>query len=174
MLLAIGTGIGSAVLTGGRIVAGAGGGACSFGWAAADLDDSGEERSGWLERQASGRALDAAARGLDIRTAWPWSKPPAAAMPRLRLQPLRRPCGLWVRRLPELSACSTLRPIILAGGVAASLDVLAPLILETLRRQLPPHLRDIQIKTGAFGPRAGLVGAAFAGASRPDWRNHHG
>ncbi|HHY49481.1 MAG TPA: ROK family protein, partial [Alphaproteobacteria bacterium] len=60
ILLAIGTGIGSAVLAGGRIVRGATGAACSFGWAAADVSDPGDERLGWLERQASGRALDAA------------------------------------------------------------------------------------------------------------------
>ncbi|TIW15280.1 MAG: ROK family protein, partial [Mesorhizobium sp.] len=62
ILLAIGTGIGSAVLANGRIVAGAHGGACSFGWACADAEDQGDERSGWLERVASGRALDARAR----------------------------------------------------------------------------------------------------------------
>ncbi|RYE83318.1 MAG: ROK family protein, partial [Hyphomicrobiales bacterium] len=66
ILLAIGTGIGSAVMAGGRIVAGSGGGACSFGWAAADLADPGEDRSGWLERQASGRALDAAAKAIGL------------------------------------------------------------------------------------------------------------
>ena len=59
ILLSIGTGIGSAVLANGSIVAGSRGGACSFGWACADMDDPGEDRSGWLERVASGRALDA-------------------------------------------------------------------------------------------------------------------
>ena len=50
ILLAIGTGIGSSVLAGGRIVAGNGGAACSFGWAVADVTDAGQDRSGWLER----------------------------------------------------------------------------------------------------------------------------
>ncbi|MEP7239400.1 MAG: ROK family protein, partial [Devosia sp.] len=67
ILLAIGTGIGSAVLAGGQIIAGSKGGACSFGWAAADVDDPGDERNGWLERQSSGRALDQAAAGLGLR-----------------------------------------------------------------------------------------------------------
>ena len=57
ILLAIGTGIGSAVLAGGRIIRGSTGAACSFGWAVADLNDAGDERLGWLERNASGRAL---------------------------------------------------------------------------------------------------------------------
>ena len=63
LLLAVGTGIGSAVLAGGRIVTGSAGGACSFGWAAADVNDLGDDRLGWLERAASGRALDDVAAG---------------------------------------------------------------------------------------------------------------
>src|SRR6185436_5576862 len=68
ILLSIGTGMGSAVLANGAIVAGAHGGACSFGWASADADDTGDERSGWLERVASGRALDAIAARYGLAT----------------------------------------------------------------------------------------------------------
>ena len=42
ILLAIGTGIGSAVLADGRIVRGRGGAAASFGWACADPSDPGD------------------------------------------------------------------------------------------------------------------------------------
>jgi glucokinase len=63
--------------------------------------------------------------------------------------------------------------IILAGGVAASSDVLAPLVLPSLRRHLPPHLRGIGIKAGVFGPKAGLIGAAFAGRLGKDWERVH-
>lgn len=173
ILLAIGTGIGSAVLADGRIVAGSNGGACSFGWAAADLDDPGEDRSGWLERHASGRALDAAANavGLDNGTALVTAARTGNATALAALSPPMHALGTTLA-----GAIALLDPqaIVFAGGVAASLDVLAPLILEPLRRQLPPHLRDIVLKPGQFGPRAGLVGAAFAGARGPDWRNHHG
>lgn len=173
VLLAIGTGIGSAVLSGGRIVAGAGGGACSFGWAAADIDDVGEDRSGWLERHASGRALDAAARsiGLDSGTALVNAGRTGHATALKALEPPMRALGTALA-----GAVALLDPqaIILAGGVAASFDVLAPLILPPLRRHLPPHLRGIDLRPGQFGPRAGLVGAAHAGARGEDWRNHHG
>lgn len=173
ILLAIGTGIGSAVLAGGRIVAGSTGAACSFGWAAAEIADPGEDRSGWLERQASGRALDAAAHGVGladgtalVEAARRGSAPALAA-----LTPPMQALGTALA-----AAVGLLDPaaIILAGGVAASFDVLAPLILAALRRQLPPHLRAIELRPGQFGPRAGLVGAAFAGARGPAWRNHNG
>lgn len=173
ILLAIGTGIGSSVLAGGRIVAGNGGAACSFGWAVADLSDPGEDRSGWLERQASGRALDAAAQSIGL--------PDGVALVRAARG---RDAAAIETLAPSMQALGTalagavalLAPeaIILAGGVAASLDVLQPLILPALHRQLPPHLRTIDIRPGLFGPRAGLVGAAFAGAYGPNWRNGHG
>ena len=60
VLLAIGTGIGSAVLSGGRILRGSHGAAASFGWACATWADPGNDRHGWLERHAAGPVLDAA------------------------------------------------------------------------------------------------------------------
>ena len=173
ILLAIGTGIGSAVLAGGRILAGSTGAACSFGWAVADVADPGEDRSGWLERQASGRALDAAARriGLPDGAALVGAARAGSAPALAALAPPMQALGTTLA-----GAVSLLDPaaIILAGGVALSFDVLAPLIRGALQRQLPPHLRAIELRPGQFGPRAGLVGAAFAGARGPAWRNHNG
>lgn len=173
ILLAIGTGIGSSVLAGGRIVAGNGGAALSFGWAVADVTDLGEDKSGWLERQASGRALDVAAQSIGL--------PDGAALVRAArgrdaaaidaLTPAMQALGTALAGAVALLAPQA---IILAGGVAASVDVLKPLILPALRRQLPPHLRDIDLRPGQFGPKAGLVGAAFAGAYGTNWRNGHG
>jgi len=64
--------------------------------------------------------------------------------------------------------------IILAGGVATSIDVAGPMILAALHRHVPGHLRGIDIRAGRFGTRAGLVGAAFAGARGADWRRQNG
>ncbi len=168
ILLAIGTGIGSAVLTGGRIVRGSRGGACSFGWASADMADPGHERSGWLERQASGRALDAAGRsigladGLALITAARNGDVNAIAA----LQPAMRALGTSLA-----GAVALLDPemVVLSGGVAAAADVVTPMILAALCPHLPPHLRDIAIRPGRFGPAAGLTGAMIAGRKGPDW-----
>ncbi|MEP7240524.1 MAG: ROK family protein, partial [Devosia sp.] len=64
--------------------------------------------------------------------------------------------------------------IVLAGGVAEALDVLAQPIVAALRRHVPRHLRDIDIRAARFGARAGLVGAAVAGSRGQDWRQTHG
>ena len=92
LLLAIGTGIGSAVLAGGRIISGHSGGACSFGWATADAGDPGEDVSGWLERHASGRALDAIADGLELADGAALVDAARAGNPRA-LEALRSPMG---------------------------------------------------------------------------------
>jgi glucokinase len=168
LLLSIGTGIGSAVLAEGRIVRGSKGGACSFGWACADATDPGDDRHGWLERQASGVALDAAAEAIGL----PGGPALIAAVrtgnsdARAALEPPMRRLGTALA-----GAVALLDPeiIVIAGGVAAEMDFLAPLISEALDRQLPPHLRHIAIRAGEFGPRAGLIGAAIAGAQGADW-----
>lgn len=173
LLLAIGTGIGSAVLAGGQIVAGSRGGACSFGWASADVTDSGEDVSGWLERQSSGRALDSAAASLGLASGVALVE--AARAGDLRaLAALEPPMHALGTALAGAVALLDPSIIILAGGVVRSLDVLSPLVREALRRQLPKHLRGIEIKAARFGSRAGLVGAAFAGSRGQQWRRQHG
>lgn len=170
MLLAIGTGIGSAVLAGGRIVAGAQGGACSFGWACADTDDAGENRSGWLERSASGHALDAVAQGLGLANGTALIAA-ARAGDGAAAAALEAPMRSLGTALAGAVALLNPQAILISGGIADALDVMKPPLLAALRRQLPPHLRDIDIRPGAFGSRAGLVGAALAGAAGAGWRD---
>jgi len=168
ILLAIGTGIGSSVLAGGRIVRGVRGGACSFGWAAADVSDPGEDRSGWLERQAAGRALDRQAREIGLADG-------AALIAAARQGD--RPASLAIHAAGTAlgtalaGAVALLDPaaVLLAGGVSEALDVLEPSLRVALDRQLPPHLRGIEIRSGQFGPQAGLVGAAVAAGRGAEW-----
>jgi len=169
ILLSIGTGIGSAVLANGSIVQGSRGGACSFGWACADMDDPGEERSGWLERVASGRALDAIAQRLGLADGAALIAAARAKDPTARAA-LQRPAGQLGLALAGAVALLDPQAIVVSGGIADALDVLGPTILASMRRQLPAHLRDIGIRAGAFGPRAALVGAALAGAAGAEWR----
>jgi predicted NBD/HSP70 family sugar kinase len=169
ILLAIGTGIGSAVLANGQIVAGSRGGACSFGWACADMDDPGEERSGWLERMAAGRALD----GIAARTGNASAADLIASArdgDRAAIAALQTPAQSLGATLAGAVALLDPEIVLIAGGISAAFDVLAPQILAAMRRQLPAHLRGIEIRPGTFGPRAGLVGAAIAGAAGENWR----
>ncbi|MEO8882965.1 MAG: ROK family protein [Devosia sp.] len=173
ILLSIGTGIGSAVLSGGRIVRGSKGGACSFGWACAEIDDLGDERNGWLERHAAGRALDAAARGINLADG-----PALIAAARegyaAAVRALEEPMHILGTTLAGAVGLLDPEVIVIAGGVAAEMDLLAPMVREAMNRQLPPHLRNVEIRAGMFGPKAGLIGAGIAGRQGPDWGDIHG
>jgi predicted NBD/HSP70 family sugar kinase len=168
ILLAIGTGIGSAVLVDGRIVRGAHGGACSFGWASADLSDPGDARHGWLERHASGRALDAAATGIGVKdgeaviaAARAGDSAGLAVIDRLGAAIGTALAGAIALVDPAL--------ILVAGGVSSAVDVLAPSIRAATERHLPAHLRSFRLEAGKFGAQAGLVGAAVAAVRGPEW-----
>ncbi|HTV71326.1 MAG TPA: ROK family protein [Rhizobiaceae bacterium] len=168
ILLAIGTGIGSAVLADGRILHGEGGAAASFGWACADPTDAGDDAHGWLERVASGRALDriAADRGLAYGPALVALARRGEAGAMAALAPPMRSLGTALAGAVALTGA---RLVVFAGGVAESIDVFRPLVLPALTRQLPPHLRDVRLAAGNFGPRAALMGAALAAHGHPAW-----
>lgn len=64
VMVAIGTGIGGAIMVGGKLWEGAHGVAGSMGWLTMDLSDGGHPNLGWFERAASGTALNEKARNL--------------------------------------------------------------------------------------------------------------
>lgn len=168
ILLAIGTGIGSAVLADGRILRGEGGAASSFGWACADPDDGGDDAHGWLERTASGTALDRIASGLGASG--------GAALVELARRgdgkaraALEGPMAALGAALAGAVALTGAPLVVFAGGVADGLDVLGPLVRPYLIRQLPPHLRGVRLTAGHFGPQAALVGAGLAARGHPIW-----
>ncbi len=168
MLLAIGTGIGSALLVDGRILRGDDGSATSFGWTCTDPDDLGDDEHGWLERRASGTALDriAAKLGLANGRALADLARSGDAAARRALEPPMRALGTALAGAIALTGSAQ---IIFAGGVVDSLDVLGPLLRPALTRQLPPHLRGVSIVAGKFGSHAALVGAGLAAHGHPIW-----
>jgi glucokinase len=168
ILLAIGTGIGSAVLADGRILRGEGGAATSFGWACADPSDPGDDTHGWLERIASGSALDriAGRAGLKDGPALVAAVRAGDDAARAALEPPMTALGTALAGAVALTGSSL---VVFAGGVADSLDVLGPLLRPAMVRHLPPHLRGVRLAKGHFGARAALVGAGLAARGHPAW-----
>ena len=168
ILLAIGTGIGSAVLADGRIVHGAGGAAASFGWACADPADAGDDARGWLERNAAGTTLDAIARRAGLKDGRALIAA-ARAGDGAALERLEKPSAALGAAIAGAVALLGSRSVIVSGGVAEGIDVLGPLILRVLERHLPPHLRAITLGPAQFGARSSLVGAGLAAHGHPFW-----
>lgn len=171
LLLSLGTGIGSAVLVAKRIIRGAHSHACSFGWACADLSDPGDDRWGWLERTASGRAIDAIGTHLvpprDGTAVIAGARRGESACLNA-MERVARALGIAVA-----GAVSLLDPsvVLLAGGVSEAADLLVRQMQDSLSRHLPPRLREVRVEAAAFGANAGLVGAAIAATKGPDWWN---
>lgn len=168
ILLAIGTGIGSAVLADGRILRGEGGTANSYGWACSDSSDQGDEEHGWLERTASGTTLDRIAVGAGLENG-PALVARARTGDEAARAALKPPMAALGTALAGAVALTGAPLVIFAGGVADGLDVLGPLMLPALARQLPPHLRGVRLAAGHFGSRAALVGAGLAASGHPIW-----
>lgn len=165
ILIAIGTGIGSGLLAGGRVIRG---GATSFGWACADMDAPGHPNDGWLERVAAGRALDRAAQeiGLADGPALIAAARAGDAGANAALAPAATALGTALAGAVALTGAER---VIVAGGVSTALDVLGPPVLARLREHLPGHLRDTTIAPAAFGRSASLAGAAIAAIGHPAW-----
>jgi predicted NBD/HSP70 family sugar kinase len=165
ILLAMGTGIGSALLAGGRISRGA---AASFGWACADLEDPGHAEHGWLERQASGQALDAEAREMGLADGRALVAAARAGEPHAvaSVERAARALGTALAGAVALTGCGR---IVVSGGLSDALDMLGPPLLDRLRAHLPPQLRAVELVQGRFGSAASLAGAALAAGGHPAW-----
>lgn len=169
LLIAIGTGIGSAVLGDGRIIRGFHGAATSFGWASVQTNDPGDASHGWLERKVSGRALDKLAvqtgfeNGVGLLQRARGGDPTA-------IQVLEEPSAAFGTALAGAVALLGSQIVIVTGGVSDGLDVIRPRALETLRRNVPPHLRRIEMVCGEMQSGASLAGAGLAACGHTLWR----
>ena len=169
LLLAIGTGIGSAVLSDGRIVRGSHGAAASFGWACADIADPGDDRHGWLERHGAGPVLDAAGAAMNPPVDGRGLVAAAIAGDDRARATLDRVGATLGTALAGAVALVDPGLVIISGGLADAVESLTPSLRAALLRQLPAHLRDIEVVGGTLGPSAGLIGALVAARRGPDW-----
>lgn len=182
LLFTLGTGVGSGLILNGRLWTGADGVAAEYGHATVEPDGlpcpCGNQ--GCLEQYASAGALVAAAlKALDGG-----EKGLLAAMPRISLTAeaiasAARQGDLLAGALFERAgrylgiAAATvvnllnLEAIILAGGVAASFDLLAgPMRREIMNRAFEVPARRVRIVKGELGDDAGIIGAAALAFNR--------
>lgn len=163
-LVAVGTGIGGAVMIEGRIWGGHRGSAGAWGWLPAPEETS-QAGHGPFERAASGRALaqlsEAAAAGTspeDLVQAARRGEPGAVAV--LEVYAARLASGI-------AAVASTLDPevVIVGGGLSAAMDLLGPLIEPRAQALASPNGRKVKITAAALGPRAALIGSLLSASA---------
>jgi predicted NBD/HSP70 family sugar kinase len=167
VLVTVGTGIGGAVMAGGRIVRGARGSAGAFGWLPAAGAAATADR-GAFELAASGRALDRLAGGgrgaRDLVDAARAGEPAARAA----VEAYGRVLGTGVAAL-----ASILDPevVLVGGGLSEAMDVLAGPVAAAVAASASPNGRQVPVRAAALGPAAGAVGAVHAARHRQGvWR----
>jgi glucokinase len=163
VFLAVGTGIGAGIITGGRLCRGAEGIAGAAGWFA--LDPRYQEiygQMGCFEAEAAGPAVArrAAAAGL-------WGLSPEAVATRARLgdrtaRAVLEETASWLA-MGVANIVSLLNPqmVVLGGGLTQVGDMLlATIRSQVLRWAQPQAARQVRIELSRLGEDAGLLGAA--------------
>ncbi|MEV4161526.1 ROK family protein [Nonomuraea dietziae] len=162
VLVAVGTGIGGALLVDGRLWRGAHGSAGSWGWLQGEPDPAplaaGYPAHGGFERAASGSALGR--RGPELVAAAREGRVP----PELEAYAVRLARGI-------AALGSTLDPeiVLVGGGMADAMDVLGPMLAVHIERFASPDGRRVPVVAAGLGSGAGVVGALLAAEIGEDW-----
>ncbi|HVU68213.1 MAG TPA: ROK family protein [Ktedonobacteraceae bacterium] len=162
ILVSLGTGVGGAIMVGGNIVRGIHGGAGAFGWLNLDWREEPDVEHGYVERHASGSALNELARQLE----------PGLTSRELiaRARTHHAQSSELVERFSALlgAACASLASIldpevlILAGGLSEAFDLFAPLLHQQMHRHGAPGVRHTPIVPARLGKNAAAYGALRA------------
>lgn len=169
IMLTLGTGVGGAIMVEGRLYKGSRGTAGSMGWMTLDRKDRGDGESGWLERTASGSAINRRAALLPARLdsnglfgAAYQGDTDALALVHEIGDELGTSIAALVSILdPEM--------VVIGGGVAAHLDLLLPTIEKAMLEHASPTTRATPVRASTLHGRGGVLGAlllAFDAESR--------
>lgn len=158
VFLAVGTGIGAGILSGGRLIDGAGGIAGAVGWFALNPQPREEySRVGCWEAESAGpalaRRLNAVSGEAVVAAARNGDQPALAA-----IEETARYLGLGIANL-----VSVLNPemIVLGGGLMQAGDLFLPTIRSVLPVWAQPvSAQQVRIELTQLGEDAGLLGAA--------------
>lgn len=158
VLVAVGTGIGGALMLGGRIWRGRDGSAGSWGWlpAAGSVVDL---EHGGFEQVASGSALSAMASSSDPPTTAHALVAAARGGDAAACLLVREYAERLGRGLAALASLLDPEVVLVGGGLSAAMDVLQPHVDRALREHASPDGRTVPVRATALGPHAGVVGA---------------
>lgn len=174
VLVAVGTGIGGALMLGGKIWRGHHGSAGAWGWLPRP-GRSDDVRHGQFEQAAAGRMLDL--RATAVLGGGPPGRGPGTAARTWTGRDL-----VTAARAGDLAACaavrdyaaelgrgvaalaSTLDPeiVLVGGGLSAAMDLLGPVIEQTMAQAASPDGRRVPVRAAALGPQGGAIGAWHA------------
>lgn len=155
VLVAVGTGIGGAVMVDGRLVRGAHGCAGGFGWLSFDGAVADPDHGPW-EQVASGATLDRLGAGWGGAAGLIEA---ARNSDMAALEVMDRFGALLGTGIGALASMFDPEVIVLAGGLVVCLDLIEYSLVRAQRQCASPAGRDVPVLAAALGPRAGAIGA---------------
>ena len=162
VLVSVGTGVGGAILLDGKIVRGVHGSAGAFGWLNLDWRDPAHPEHGYVERHASGSALDTLARQCDP----PITSYELIARARTRdavsVEIITRFSNLLAATFASLASILDPEVLILAGGLADAFDLFAEPLRQGMIAWGSPSVRSTPIVPAKLGKYAAAYGALYA------------
>jgi predicted NBD/HSP70 family sugar kinase len=159
VLVSVGTGVGGAILQEGKVVRGAHGSAGAFGWLTLDWHEPTHPEHGYVERHASGSALDALARQCD---------PPATSyelIARARandagsMEIIARFSNLLAAAFASIASILDPEVLILAGGLSEAFDLFSAPLRRGMSLWGSPGVRETPIVPAQLGKYAAAYGA---------------
>lgn len=159
IMMTLGTGVGGAIMSDGRVIRGKSGTAGSLGWLTMALDDEGDPEQGWLERMASGTAINRRARLLPRPMSSRELFASAAGGDEEALMLVHRIGHCIGTAVANLASVFDPELVLIGGGVSLQLDALLPAMRDAMRRYGSPSTRDVAVRAAALLDRAGVIGA---------------
>lgn len=162
VLVSVGTGVGGAILLDEKIVRGVHGSAGAFGWLNLDWRDSAHPEHGYVERYASGSALDALARQCDPPITSYELIARARARDAASVELVARFSDLLAAAFASLASILDPEVLILAGGLADAFDLFSEPLRQGMVRWGSPSVRATPIVPAKLGKYAAAYGALHA------------
>lgn len=159
VLMSLGTGIGGAIMVGGKIVRGSHGTAGAFGWVNLDMNADTRLDQGFLERHASGTALQKMGAQLN---------PPLTSYEVVKkAREGDQECIKIMLQMGHMlgtslaTVASILDPeiVIISGGLVETFDLLHPPIKNKMRILASPSVKGVEVLVSELGTHAGVYGA---------------
>lgn len=161
LCLTYGTGVGGAIVIGGKIYRGAGGSAGEFGSMVIHGKQviPGERISGCYEEQASTAALV-----RRVRAIMPEITDGRQIFEKIEEPAVKKVVDSWMDEIAYglVTLIHIFHPVcVLLGGGVMGQEYVALSVRNRVMEKIMPSFRDVQIRTTALGNKAGLWGAAY-------------
>lgn len=159
-LIAVGTGIGGALMYDGRLVRGAHGVAGAFGWLCAAVTPDSRRNGPW-ESAASGSAMKRLAQRIGLSGEQLVDRARAgSAQARTVIDDYVEELG---KGIAAIAGAFDPAVIVIAGGLSAAYDILRPGITRALETHSSPSGQDVRVVPAMLGADAGSLGALLVG-----------